>query len=110
MQYIHDLELTNVNISGGQYVGGLVGYDNYSNIFNCGVSGTVSGTGSDNGGLAGNGVGGLIGKANGSTIVASYASVTTTSTAAGSIAGGLIGSASDIDHPMYGTYNPYISR
>jgi len=40
---VHNLSLTNVNISGNKYVGGLVGINNCGSIIKCQVSGKVSG-------------------------------------------------------------------
>jgi len=50
---IQDLGVTNVNISGFHYVGALVGRNNSSTISNCYSTGSVTGTGSYIGGLAG---------------------------------------------------------
>ena len=50
---IQDLGVTNVNISGFHYVGALVGRNDSSTISNCYSTGSVTGTGSYVGGLAG---------------------------------------------------------
>ncbi|GHU96611.1 hypothetical protein FACS1894156_7900 [Bacteroidia bacterium] len=64
---IDSLILTNVNITGGNNVGGLVGNSNNSDINDCYVLGAVSGQ---------NNVGGLVGSNNsGSNINGSYSSV-----------------------------------
>ncbi|MDD4204561.1 MAG: GLUG motif-containing protein [Candidatus Delongbacteria bacterium] len=51
---VYDLKLENVNISGFEYIGGFVGTAVNSNIHDCGVTGSVSGTGDYIGGFAGN--------------------------------------------------------
>ncbi|MDP8315276.1 MAG: GLUG motif-containing protein [Candidatus Celaenobacter antarcticus] len=65
---LQNIALTNVNITGGDYTGGLVGRALYSNISNCSSTGTVT-TSSDK-------VGGLIGELNGSTLTNSNSSCT----------------------------------
>jgi len=50
---IQDLGVTNVNIKGKHYVGALVGRNEGSTISNCYSTGSVTGTGSHVGGLAG---------------------------------------------------------
>ena len=83
---IQNVVLTNVNISGASYVGGLVGYAQgmtSSSITSCGVSGTVTGTT--------NNVGGLIGSINGSVLTVSTCWSSADATAGGQAAGGLIG-------------------
>lgn len=57
---VHDLELRDVNITGRNYVGALVG-DNQGTITNTSVRGEVRGNGLYTGGLAGSNDGGLIG-------------------------------------------------
>ena len=58
----YDLNLTNVNVTGNDYCGGLVGYQSYSSssrisydweIDNITVSGTITGTGTKIGGIVG---------------------------------------------------------
>ncbi len=107
---IQNLVLTDVNISGGSFVGGLAGYTSLSTITSCGVSGTVTGSASPVGGLMGGNltstisqcwasanakgtqsVGGLIGQnGNGSNIQNCYATGVATATPFWA-AGGFIG-------------------
>ena len=77
---IHNLGLTNVNITGTGWTGGLVGYSSGA-ITNCYVTGTVNGNGS--------GIGGLVGYSSG-TITDSYSAALVTATNA-QYAGGLVG-------------------
>lgn len=49
---ISNLSLVNIDVTGGNYVGGLVGYNSNSYVSNCYVSGTID---------AGFGIGGLVG-------------------------------------------------
>jgi len=62
---ISNLRLTNISVTGNQFVGGLVGYDIGGSISNCATQGTVSGTYA---------VGGLIGRHNGGTVSSSFSS------------------------------------
>ena len=99
---IQNVVLTNVNISGASYVGGLIGYakgTTSSTITSCGVSGTaVTGTT--------NNVGGLIGSINGSVLTVSTCWSSADATAGGQAAGGLIGfCTSSILQNCYGTGN-----
>jgi hypothetical protein len=98
---IQNVVLTNVNISGASYVGGLVGYAQgmtSSSITSCGVSGTVTGTT--------NNVGGLIGSINGSVLTVSTCWSSADATAGGQAAGGLIGfCTSSILQNCYATGN-----
>ena len=106
---IQNVGLENVNITGQDYVGGLVG-SCYSTFSNCYVTGNVSGSG-DVGGLVGctnatitncytavdvtgtdNDVGGLIGEAYSATIINSYTIGNVNG--AGNNLGGLIGNSS----------------
>ncbi len=64
---IKNIGVTNISITGEDYIGGLLGYNNNSTIENSYVSGTVSGEG--------NSIGGLLGY-NNSVISNSYASGT----------------------------------
>ena len=63
---IYDLGIENCNVTGGQYVGGLVGYVGNSGtsiittISNCYVTGQITGTGNYTGGLVGYVVSGAI--------------------------------------------------
>ncbi|MCL2509452.1 MAG: hypothetical protein FWF07_00005, partial [Methanomassiliicoccaceae archaeon] len=50
---IMNLGVVNANITGGFYVGGVVGYNNGGTVESCYVTGTVYGSGSDVGGIAG---------------------------------------------------------
>ena len=59
---VKDLTLSDVEISGNKYIGGIAGY-NRGTIENCSVSGSVSGTDS---------VGGIVGYNNGGKITACY--------------------------------------
>ena len=104
---IKNLGLTNVNISGNYYVGGLVGHADYSTISNSYFTGSVKGKLRYTGGLvgyayistisnsyatgsvSGSYVGGLVGYADSSTISNSYA----TGSVSGSYVGGLVGYA-----------------
>ena len=76
---IRDLALVNVDVQGGTYTGGLVGFNGLV-IVACSVTGVVSGGGS---------VGGLVGDNFGGTIIASYSAA---SVADGGNTGGLVGS------------------
>ncbi|MGB5918098.1 beta strand repeat-containing protein, partial [Arcobacter sp.] len=76
---ILNLGLTNVDITGRDYVGGLVGHNNTSTITNSYVTGKVSGN---------NYVGGLVGWNNTSTITNSYV---TGKVSADTRVGGLVG-------------------
>ncbi|ASC93488.1 beta strand repeat-containing protein [Sulfurospirillum diekertiae] len=103
---IENIGLTNVNIMGHNYVGGLVGYNNYGTISDTYATGSVSGTTNTVGGLVGlnyqgtitdsyamasvNGpfqVGGLVG-INYGTITDSYATGSVSGT---NLVGGLVG-------------------
>ena len=80
---ISNIGLIDSNITGKGYVGGLVGYNSYSEITNCYATGYTTGTG--------NYVGGLIGFNNdGSTIMNCYATGDTTGIGS-SYVGGLVG-------------------
>jgi hypothetical protein len=92
---IYELDLLDVNITGNNYVGGLVGYNDSSTVVNCSATGKVNGT-NYVGGLVGynynsstisNGfatgevtgethVGGLVGQNDSSTVSNSYATST----------------------------------
>ena len=104
---VRDLTLSNVSVQGSGMVGALVGYAYNAGISNVHVTGTVTGTGSVVGGLAGatiygfvrnsssaatvtglNYVGGLIGENDYAAISDSYATGNVTASRAG---GGLIG-------------------
>ena len=50
---VSNLNLSGINISGKSYVGGIIGYQYSSNIYDCTVSGTVSGVIETIGGIAG---------------------------------------------------------
>jgi hypothetical protein len=81
--YIRNLSLVNVNITGANNVGGLVGDTyNLSNISNCFVTGTVNGV--DN-------VGGLAGNCSQSVISNSFSKGTVNST--GNASGGFVGTS-----------------
>ena len=106
---IRNLTLSNVSITGDDYVGGLAGYVRYSSIINVDVQGSI--TGSDYvGGLVGNTsnttvskagvqgtitgtnrIGGLIGNSNSDTISKSYVSADVSGT---SEVGGMVGRVS----------------
>ena len=92
---IRNIGLVNVDISGYENVGGLIGESNYTEISNSYVTGNVSG--SEN-------IGGLIGKSEEDTISNSYAEVNITGD---KHIGGLIGnmtydySSSDITNSFY---------
>ena len=79
---IDNVRLTNVNIIGSSYVGGLIGLEQSSSINNVFVSGSITG---DN-------VGGIVGRANGGSISESSANVTIIGNP-GTYAGGIIGLA-----------------
>ena len=79
---LSNVGLLNVNITGKNWVGGLVGDNSSGSISNSYATGSLDGSG-DN-------VGGLVGYNNGGTISNSYASVKVTG--AGYFVGGLIGS------------------
>ncbi|HCY26300.1 TPA: hypothetical protein DIC38_01290 [Candidatus Nomurabacteria bacterium] len=84
---IENVGLEDINITGYSYVGGLVGYSNYSHIENTYTTGSVTDTSSRSY------VGGLVGSLNGSlfsigTIVNSYS---TCSVSGSSSVGGLVG-------------------
>ncbi|MBN2519643.1 MAG: hypothetical protein JXB17_03995, partial [Bacteroidales bacterium] len=51
--YIDNLVLTNVNITGQNYVGGLLGYNSTTNFTNCYVTGKINGSANNVGGLIG---------------------------------------------------------
>lgn len=76
---IEDVGLKNVNITGGDYVGALVGYPFDSTISECSVGGTVSGD---------DYIGNLVGESNSSTISQCYADGSVTGD---DYIGGLIG-------------------
>jgi len=86
---IKNLGLLNVNITGGDASGGLIGYSNYLTISNCYVTGSVTGTQS---------VGGLVGKTTYGKISksSSDAAVNATSYSGNSSSGGLIGYVSAV--------------
>ncbi len=94
---IENAGLLNVNITGQNNVGGLVGLENLSSIDNSYVTGSVSGSNST-------GVGGLVGcNGNGGSIANSYANVNVSGGA--NYVGGLIGwNTSGIDN-SYSTGN-----
>ena len=79
---IHRVGLVNVNVTGNQFVGGLVGYSSGSTITASYVTGSVTGTA---------GVGGLVGSNDGA-ISASYSTAAVTGN---SDVGGLVGKNSD---------------
>jgi filamentous hemagglutinin family protein len=79
---IRNVGLLDVNITGGDDVGGLVGL-NRGSLTNCYTTGAVSGKGAFVGGLAGVNLGGMITNA--------YSTATVTSAASSSYAGGLVG-------------------
>ena len=90
---IQNLSVTNVDISGGTYVGGLVGVNTVSAVIsNCSTSGRVTG---------GDYVGGLIGFSN-ATITGCYSSCTVTG---GDYVGGLAGSNSVMVNRSYSEGN-----
>jgi len=75
--YVKNLGVEGVNITGGyssQYLGGLVGYNNYGNITDCYATGSVTG------GYGSWHLGGLVGQNNGGNIIDCYAT--------GSVSGG----------------------
>jgi len=76
---IKNIGLTNVNITGFYYVGGLVGWNDSSSITNSYATGTVTGV---------DYVGGLVGKNYNSSITDSYATGTVTGK---EVVGGLVG-------------------
>ena len=80
---VQNLNLANVSVSGGSFVGGLVGYNGGGTISSVTVSGAVSGTGSD--------VGGLVGQAVGGSISNSRTSGTLSAATGSSSVGGLVG-------------------
>ena len=90
---IRNTELLSVNVTGNDYVGGLIGWNSSGTITASYASGSVTGTG--------NGVGGLIGWNSSSTITASYASGSVTGT--GDEVGGLVGFNSGIITASYAT-------
>jgi len=77
---IYDLGVTNVDITGNDRVGGLLGYNLSSTVSNSYSTGSVSGTG--------NYVGGLVGQNNSSTVSNSYS---TGSVSGSAYVGGLVG-------------------
>ncbi len=77
---IENVGLTSANITGANYVGGIVGFNNSSSIDNSYAIGSVSGSG--------NGIGGLVGRNNSSSIDNSYASG---SVSGANYVGGLVG-------------------
>ncbi len=77
---IRNLGVEDVSIVGGNLVGGLVGFSYFASISNCRSTGSVSGTGSDVGGLVGHNYG---------NISNSY---TAGSVSGDSFVGGLVGS------------------
>ena len=80
---IMNLGVENVNITGGERTGGLVGSANYSNISNCYTTGSVSGT---------TGVGGFVGYAGGSQATSSiFNCYSTCNVTGGDITGGFVG-------------------
>ncbi|MDZ7821588.1 MAG: GLUG motif-containing protein [Candidatus Marinimicrobia bacterium] len=81
---ITDIGLTNVNITGSAYVGGLVGLTvNSSNVSNSYITGSVSGS---------TAVGGLVGYNENSTVSNCYS---TCSMSGGDVVGGLVGYHTD---------------
>jgi hypothetical protein len=83
IETIVNLSLINVNITGNYYVGGLVGTIKYSNnIIGCSVSGSVSGSGIN--------IGGLVGYSKNIAYIDCYSSCTVTNNQTGHV-GGLIG-------------------
>ncbi len=80
---IKNVKLDSVKITGNNFVGGLIGYQNSSAAVNCYSNGLVSGLGTSNGF-----VGGLIGDQTSSTATNCYSSGSVTGT---SYDGGLIG-------------------
>jgi hypothetical protein len=78
---IDSLSLSNMNITGNGYVGGIAGYSTNSEINNCTTSGYLTGKGEN--------IGGLCGRIENSTVVANcYSSA---HTYGGSYTGGLVG-------------------
>jgi len=80
---LKNINLENVNIGGGRYVGGLVGSANNTKIANCSVTGTVTGSGEA--------VGGLVGYANRSSITTSSADCVVSGLGDKTQVGGLVG-------------------
>ncbi|MCD4791372.1 MAG: T9SS type A sorting domain-containing protein, partial [Bacteroidales bacterium] len=87
---IYDIGVTNVDITGGDYVGGLVGYDYLSTISNSYSTGSVSGS---------ERVGGLVGDNYNSTVSNSYSTGSVSGT---KYVGGLVG-----DNPNSNISNSY---
>lgn len=110
---IRNVNLVNINVSGTQYVGGLIAYnENSGSVYGCSVTGTVAGSADSIGGLIGfnlncnisssysevtvtgmsNYIGGLIGSNNAGSIDNSYSVCNVSATAASTNSiGGLIG-------------------
>ena len=83
---VKDLTLTDVNVSGNSYVGGLVG-KNKDTITNCTVTGSIF-SGDDY-------VGGLVGQNDGGTVTDNAVkNVSVTGTGSGAFVGGLVGTNS----------------
>ena len=78
---VGDLGVTNVNITGGDYTGGLIGYGSGSTIYNCHSTGGISGS---------RYVGGLIG-ANALLVTSCYSNCTVSGASGCDHLGGLIG-------------------
>jgi len=91
---LDDINLVNVDITGGGITAALVGQP-YGTINDCGSSGSVSGTGT---------VGGLVGQVNsGSSIADCYSTASVSSS--GETAGGFAGSSSDNISSCFSTGN-----
>ncbi|MCD4829273.1 MAG: T9SS type A sorting domain-containing protein [Candidatus Cloacimonetes bacterium] len=84
---LENIGLTNINVSGIDEIGGLVGYNYDSTISNCFSTGSVSGSG------IGDAVGGLVGINYCSTIINCYS---TSNVNGGYYIGGLVGGNSSI--------------
>lgn len=91
---ITNVGLENVDITGGKYVGGLIGYSSESEISKSYVTGDVSGTNSTT-------VGGLVGFSDDSLIANSHTSGNVSN---GMDVGGLIGEAADYSS-IYNSYS-----
>ena len=84
---IRNLGVENVNITGRDYVGGLVGWNSSGTLTGCYAAGSVSGTGNCVGGLVGNNIVG--------TITTCYATGSVSGTGA---VGGLVGVNGDLSY------------
>ena len=81
---IKNIRLANANVTGNNFVGGLVGYATNTNISNSSVTGVVAGATSNSGWI-----GGLVGNQSGGSVAGSYTSGSVTGVVR---VGGLIGS------------------